>query len=47
LNDSTTGLFVEDPAAFAAAVLAVEEIVAEVYDLDEADIESYREPVEG
>ncbi len=47
LNTSTTGLFVEDPAAFAAAVAAIEGIVAEAYDLDPAAIASYREPTAG
>jgi hypothetical protein len=47
LNASTTGLFVEDAAAFAAAVLTVEGFVADVYDLDQAEIESYRNPTAG
>lgn len=47
LNASTTGLFVENPAAFAAAVTAVEQIVARVYSLSAAEIASYRTPVAG
>lgn len=47
LNASTTGTFISDPDAFAAAVTAVEAVVAEVYDLDPAEIASYRSPVAG
>lgn len=47
LNASTTGELIEDAAAFATVVTAVEDVVAEAYDLDEAEIESYRTPTAG
>jgi hypothetical protein len=47
LNASTTGTLIEDLDAFAAAVHAVEQVVAEVYGLDAAEIASYRDPVAG
>jgi hypothetical protein len=47
LNASTTGTLVEDASDFAAAAIAVEEIVADVYDLDASEIASYRDPVAG
>lgn len=47
INASTTGLFVEDAEAFAAAVAEVEAIVADVYNLSESDLASYRTPVAG
>jgi hypothetical protein len=47
LNASTTGLFIAEPEDFAAAVTALEEVVAEIFDLDEADLETYRNPVAG
>jgi hypothetical protein len=47
LSSSTTGLFISDPNGFAAAVTAIEAVVAEIYDLDAAEIEAYRNPVAG
>ncbi|HYD47004.1 MAG TPA: hypothetical protein VEB21_01585 [Terriglobales bacterium] len=47
LNQSTTADFVEDNTAFTAAVPAVEQAVADAYDLDAAEIASYRTPTAG
>lgn len=47
LNASTTGELAVDAAAFADAALDVEAVVADVYDLDAAEIESYRTPTAG
>lgn len=47
LNASTTGLFLDEPAAFTSAVTAVEGVVADVYDLEPSEIEAYRNPVAG
>lgn len=43
-NASTSGLFLEDAEEFAAAVADLEAVVADVYDLTEAEIAAYREP---
>jgi hypothetical protein len=47
LNASTTGTFVADPAAIATGVEEFEGTAALVFDLSEADLESYRTPTEG
>jgi len=47
LNTSTTGLFIAEQDNFAAAVTALEQAIAEVYDLDESELASYRTPVSG
>ncbi len=47
LNASTTGDLIEDADAFAAVVTDVEDVVAEAYDLDQSEIESYRTPTAG
>jgi hypothetical protein len=47
LGASTTGTFVEDAAAFQTAVETFEAAAAEVFDLSEADIASYRTPTKG
>ena len=44
LNASTTALFVEDADELAAAVAQLEGVVADAYDLTEAEIASYRAP---
>lgn len=43
-NASTSGLFIEDAEAFADGVADLEGVVADVYDLTDADIASYRTP---
>lgn len=47
LNASTTGLFIAEPDNFVAAVTALEQVVADVYDLDPSDIAAYRNPAAG
>jgi hypothetical protein len=47
LNASTTGELAVDAAAFADAALDVEAVVADVYGLDAAEVESYRTPTAG
>ncbi len=47
LSASTTGEFVGDTAKFDDGVADVEAVVMDVYDLTEADIESYRVPTAG
>jgi hypothetical protein len=47
LNASTTGEFIEDPSAFAAAVLAAEAVVAEAYGLTAEQVAAYRTPTAG
>lgn len=47
LNSSTTGLFIGQPDPYAAAVTAVENTVADIFDLDAAEIQSYRTPTAG
>jgi hypothetical protein len=47
LNASTTGTFVADPAAIATGVEEFEGTATLVFDLSEADLESYRTPTEG
>jgi hypothetical protein len=44
LGASTTGFFSNDPSGFAAAVLASEQVIMDVYGLTEADIAAFREP---
>lgn len=44
LNASTTALFIEDTEGFADAVAELEGVVADVYDLTEAEIAAYRAP---
>jgi hypothetical protein len=47
LGASTLGFFIEDAAAFAAAALAVEELVADIYDFSPAEVASFRAPTAG
>jgi hypothetical protein len=47
LNASTTGTFVEDPAALADGVATYEAIAVEVFELSEEDLEAYRTPTKG
>jgi hypothetical protein len=47
LSASTTGTFVGNAAGIAAGVTAFETTAAEVFDLDEADLTSFRTPTEG
>lgn len=47
LGASTLGFFIEDAASFAAAALAVEELVADVYDFTPAEVASFRSPTAG
>jgi len=47
LGASTTGEFLEDPAALQIGVESVEATVIEVFDLTPADILTYRAPTEG
>lgn len=47
LGDATTGRFVADPVGYANAVGEVEDVIADVFDLTPADLESYREPTAG
>jgi hypothetical protein len=47
LGDATLGGFVADSFGYGAAVLAVEQVIAEVFDLSEDDLAKYRTPADG
>jgi len=47
LGEATLGAFVADPLGYATAVRTAEEVIAEAFDLTEADLEKYRAPTDG